>query len=159
MVHVKLRIFGVKFGEIVTVDEDLYKGDIYEFIKHILSKKIPGLTNEKYERIKGKFFLKGKNIDGKTVILNSGIDQEKLNPEEIKNIINDNITLTLTDAPMPSVPEKEGEKGEEGAAFVKGIFKSSITGGKKTKRKTKKKTKRKTKKKIKRKTKKKTKRK
>ena len=58
-----------------------------------------------------------------------------------------------------AISEKEGEKGEEGAAFVKGIFKSSITGGKKTKRKTKKKTKRKTKKKIKRKTKKKIKRK
>ena len=68
MVHVKFMIFGVKFGETVTVDEELYQGDIYEFIKHILSKKIPGLTNDKFERIKGKFFLKGKDSSGKTVI-------------------------------------------------------------------------------------------
>lgn len=97
----------------IQIESSLYQGDIHSFIKEIIKKVLPKLSDKVYERDhKGKYILRRR--DGTE--LNPGIEERKLKESRIREILSDkDATLTLSRAPMPS-------KGE-GEVFIQGKLK------------------------------------
>ena len=107
-----MKIEVVGFPGQVEIDPKEYTGDMDEFIKKIILKKIPMLTNDAYDKkMKGKFRLRTRG----GVELNTGIDYRYgLSEEEKMNIMEDNVRFTLSYANLPTTAPKDK------AAFIAG---------------------------------------
>ena len=107
-----MKIEVVGFPGQVEIDPKEYTGDMDEFIKKILLKKIPMLTNDAYDKkMKGKFRLRTRG----GIELNTGIDHRYgLSEEEKMNIMEDNVRFTLSYANLPTTAPKNK------AAFIAG---------------------------------------
>tara|TARA_Y100001936_G_C15895585_1_gene570427 strand:- start:20 stop:880 length:861 start_codon:yes stop_codon:yes gene_type:complete len=107
-----LKVYVSNFGP-VDIDGKEYKGekesDMHDFLKKIIKKIRPGLSNEDYnDKYKGKFSLSTK--DGRQ--LSSRIDTKglkPLSPPEIKEIIKKSSNLNLQYAPLPLRAKKTPE--------------------------------------------------
>lgn len=94
-------------GKLIEINPEEYTGNMDEFLKKIIKKWNPFLSDTFYEtKLKGKFLLKTR--DG--IQLNSGIrwrGQNILSKQDIDDILKNRGRLTLSPAPMANTPEKD----------------------------------------------------